>query len=148
MDALHPRLLVSRFAETFRFYEAVLPELTGAQLMKGDADGPYAHWDVDGQGVLALFDRAAMAGALGPDVMGPDAVGSGLRAGDEDGGQGDGRGVMFVCRVDDVEVGHALCLRHGAISVAAPTDRPAWGPALRTAHLRDPEGTLIELQSY
>jgi predicted enzyme related to lactoylglutathione lyase len=137
VDALHPRLLVSRFAETFRFYEAVLPELAGARLMKGGADGPYAHWDVDGQGVLALFERAAMAGALGPDV-----TGSGNDA------SGSSSGVMFVCRVEDVDAGHALCLRHGATSAAAPADRPAWGPGLRTAHLRDPEGTLIELQSY
>ena len=27
-------------------------------------------------------------------------------------------------------------------------DRPAWGPTLRTAHLRTPDGTLVELQSY
>jgi len=32
--------------------------------------------------------------------------------------------------------------------VVAPADRPEWGPNLRTAHLRDPLGTLIELQSY
>ncbi|MEV7181658.1 VOC family protein [Kitasatospora sp. NPDC093679] len=141
MDALHPRLLVDRFAETFRFYRAVLPELAGAELARGNAEGPYASWDVAGQGVLALFDRAALAAALDAD---PSGTGPALGGG-SDGGDG---GVMFVCRVGDVDAGYALCLRHGAEPVAAPTDRPQWGPGLRTAHLRDPEGTLVELQSY
>ncbi len=55
---------------------------------------------------------------------------------------------MFVCRVTDVDAGLALCLRHGGTLVSDATDRPEWGPGLRTAHLRDPEGHLIELQSY
>ncbi|MFD9128491.1 VOC family protein [Kitasatospora sp. NPDC059571] len=138
MDALHPRLLVDRFADAFHFYRAVLPELAGAELVKGGPEGPYAHWDVAGQGVLTLFDRRAMAAALGSE--GTDQEGPR--------GAGVGDGVMFVCRVGDVDAGHALCLRHGATEVAGPADRPAWGPGLRTAHLRDPEGTLIELQSY
>ncbi|WP_030276802.1 VOC family protein [Streptomyces sp. NRRL B-24484] len=133
MDALHPRLLVDRFAETFRFYRSVLPELAGATLSRGNAEGPYASWDVAGQGILALFDRAALASALGTDPAGAGPAGD---------------GVMFVCRVGDVDAGYDLCLRHGAVPVSAPADRPAWGPGLRTAHLRDPEGTLVELQSY
>ncbi|MCU7827032.1 VOC family protein [Kitasatospora sp. DSM 101779] len=133
MDALHPRLLVDRFAETFRFYQAVLPELAGAELTRGTADGPYASWDVAGQGTLALFDRTALAAALGTDSARTEPAGS---------------GVMFVCRVDDVDAGYHLCLLNGAVPVAAPADRPQWGPGLRTAHLRDPEGTLVELQSY
>ncbi|MER8185012.1 VOC family protein [Kitasatospora sp. NPDC094015] len=131
MDALHPRLLVDRFADSFRFYAAVLPELAGAQLVRGDAGGPYAGWDVAGQGILALFDRAAMRAVLG------DATPAGPAG-----------AAVFVCRVADVDAAHALCVRHGGTSVTAPADRPDWGPGLRTAHLRDLEGTLIELQSY
>ncbi|PXX65199.1 putative enzyme related to lactoylglutathione lyase [Nocardia tenerifensis] len=135
MDALHPRLLVSRFAECFAFYAAVLPELIGAELIKGTPAGPYANWDVDEQAVLILFDRAAMAEVVGTAALPPHA-----------GPAQDS--VMFVCRVDNVDTGLELCVRHGATVVAAPTDRHAWGPNLRTAHLRDPDGTLIELQSY
>jgi hypothetical protein len=40
MDALHPRLLVARFAECFRFYEAVLPKLIGAHLVSETAKSP------------------------------------------------------------------------------------------------------------
>lgn len=32
MDALHPRLLVTRFAETFRVYDAVGPSLRTAHV--------------------------------------------------------------------------------------------------------------------
>jgi predicted enzyme related to lactoylglutathione lyase len=135
MDALHSRLLVTRFAEMFDFYQAVLPEMLGAKLMKGTASGPYANWDVDDQAVLVLFDRATLAAVVGTDSLPQTAS----PAQDH---------TMFVCRVDDVDAGAELCVRHGATLVVPPTDRPEWGPTLRSAHLRDPEGNLIELQSY
>jgi hypothetical protein len=55
---------------------------------------------------------------------------------------------MLVSRVADVDAGFALCLWHGARAVAAPADRPEWGPILRNALVRDPDGNLVELQSY
>lgn len=134
MDVLYPRLLVSRFAECFGFYDAVLPELAGATLARGGAAGPYASWDVEGEGVLALFSRAAMAAAAGTTDLPADAPAQ--------------DGAMLVGRVADVDAGYALCLRHGAKPVAAPADRPEWGPTLRNALLRDPDGNLLELQSY
>ncbi|GAA1978229.1 VOC family protein [Catenulispora subtropica] len=135
MDALHPRLLVDRFPEMFEFYQGVLPTLVGAKLIKGTADGYYANWDVDDQAILVLFQRAHIAAVVGTADL-PKQAGA---AQDH---------VMFVCRVEDVDAGAELCVRHGGTLVAAPTDRPDWGPTLRTAHLRDPEGNLIELQSY
>ncbi|MFI6171430.1 VOC family protein [Nocardia sp. NPDC051052] len=135
MDALHPRLLVTRFADCFTFYAAVLPDLIGAELIKGTAAGQYANWDVDEQAVLILFDRAAMAEVAGTTALPAQSAPT------QD-------TVMFVCRVTDADAGLDLCVRHGAIVVAPPTDRAQWGPGLRTAHLRDPDGTLIELQSY
>lgn len=135
MDTLHSRLLVTRFGEMFDFYQAVLPGMLGAKLMKGSPAGPYANWDVEDQAVLVLFDRATMAAVAGTAELPATAA----PAQDH---------TMFVCRVDDVDAGAELCVRHGATLVAAPTNRPDWGPTLRTAHLRDPEGNLIELQSY
>ncbi|MGW5350749.1 VOC family protein [Streptomyces sp. NPDC004031] len=129
MDALHPRLLVADFGAAFRFYDAVLPPLVGARLARGSADGPYASWDVGTEGVLALIER----GALGALAQG--------------GGAGGGAS-MLVSRVEDVTAGYELCLRHGAACVAGPAARPEWGPTMRTAHVRDPEGNLWELQSY
>ncbi|MEV4560221.1 VOC family protein [Kitasatospora sp. NPDC049285] len=140
MDALHPRLLVADFTACFDFYDAVLPPLCGAHLVKGTADGPYANWDVADEGVLVLFDRAAMAAVLGAEPATDPAAPAAPSAPTD--------AVMFVCRVDDVDAAYALCLAHGATAVLPPIDRPAWGPNLRTAHVRDPDGTLIELQSY
>ncbi|GLW30607.1 VOC family protein [Actinoplanes regularis] len=129
MDALHPRLLVDDFPAVFAFYAAVLPALAGAHLAAGSPEGPYASWDVGDQGLLSILDARMMSGATGAEVT-------------------TGGAVMLVCRVAKVDDGTDLCQAHGATVVAPPADRPEWGPNLRTAHLRDPEGTLIELQSY
>ncbi|WP_031073286.1 VOC family protein [Streptomyces sp. NRRL WC-3742] len=137
MDALYPRLLVTRFAECFAFYRAVLPALTGAALVKGAPEGPYANWeDVDDQAVLVLYDRAAMAADLGTAHLPTRPAADAQDA------------AMLVLRVGDVDAALDLCLRSGGALVAPATDRPQWGPNLRSAHLRDPEGHLIELQSY
>jgi catechol 2,3-dioxygenase-like lactoylglutathione lyase family enzyme len=131
MDALHPRLLTGDFAAAFRFYDALLPRLLGAVRTRGSADGPYASWDVEGQGALALIDRAALA-----------------RLAHAPAGDGAGDRGMLVSRVADVAAGYELCLEHGAAAVAGPAARPEWGPTMRTAHVRDPDGNLWELQSY
>ncbi|MCX4683506.1 glyoxalase/bleomycin resistance/extradiol dioxygenase family protein [Kitasatospora purpeofusca] len=136
MDALYHRLLVADFPACFGFYQAVLTPLTGAALVKGTPDGPYATWDLDGQAVLSLFDRGLLAATVGTAALPAEPA-----ATTQD-------GTMLVFRVEDVGQAFDLCLRHGAAPVVDPTDRPDWGPGLRTAHLRDPEGRLIELQSY
>ncbi|MFF7453331.1 VOC family protein [Kitasatospora sp. NPDC008115] len=135
MDAPYHRLLVADFPACFGFYAAALPPLTGAALVRGAPEGPYAAWDLAGRTVLALFDRGRLATAVGTAAL-PAAP-----AAAQD-------GAMLVLRVDDVERALAHCLEHGGAPVTGPADRPEWGPGLRTAHLRDPEGRLIELQSY
>jgi predicted enzyme related to lactoylglutathione lyase len=135
MDALYPRLLVTRFAECFRFYDAVLPELMGAARKKGDPSAHYANWDVDEQAVVVLYDRATMAATAGTSGL-PTSAGPAQDT------------FMLVLRVADVDTALATCLAHGGVLVTPATNRPEWGPTLRTAHLRDPEGYLIELQSY
>ncbi|MEV6978771.1 VOC family protein [Kitasatospora sp. NPDC093806] len=136
MDALYHRLLVADFPACFGFYDAVLPALTGAVLVKGAPEGPYANWDLADQALLALFDRGGLAATVGTAALPSAPV-----AAAQD-------GAMLVFRVDDVDRALDLCLRHGGTPAVDPTDRPEWGPNLRTAHLRDPEGRLIELQSY
>ncbi|MFC0602721.1 VOC family protein [Streptomyces palmae] len=135
MDVLYPRLLVTRFTECFHFYAAVLPPLTGARLAKGAPSGPYANWDLESQAVLSLFDRAAMAEAVGTAAL-PARSAAAQDA------------LALVLRVADVDGALATCLAHGGAPVTEAADRPDWGPGLRTAHLRDPDGNLIELQSY
>jgi predicted enzyme related to lactoylglutathione lyase len=55
---------------------------------------------------------------------------------------------MLVFKVDDVDTAVKVVTQYGGTVVAEAQDRPQWGPNLRTAHLRDPEGNLLELQSY
>lgn len=137
MDALHPRLLVDDFPGVFRFYRALLGEVTGATLARGGENGPYASWDLDGQTLLALYGRAAMAADLGAPVSG---------------GRGSRDATVLVLRVPAaegaLEAAVESCVRYGGALVTAVRERPEWGPTLRAAHLRDPDGNLVELQSY
>jgi hypothetical protein len=83
---MHLRLLVIDFPAVYRFYAAMLPKLSGAQLTAGGADGPYASWDVDGQGLLSVLDATAMTAVTGARPAPGDTV-------------------MLVCRVADVDHG-------------------------------------------
>ncbi|MCK2216102.1 VOC family protein [Actinomadura sp. ATCC 31491] len=136
MDALYPRLLVRDFPAAVAFYRAALRELHGVDPVKVVPEASYANWDLAGEAGLVLFGRAAIAAAVGtaglPGTAAPPAQDS----------------AMLVMRVDDVDDAAARLVRHGATVAAPPQDRPGWAPTLRTAHLRDPEGHLIELQSY
>ncbi|TDD93619.1 VOC family protein [Actinomadura rubrisoli] len=133
MDALYPRLLVDDFDACARFYEAALGELLGIRPAKLLPEAQYADWDLRGEGALVLMGRARMAEAVGtadlPATAGQDRS-------------------MLVFRVDDVDAAAKALTGLGASPVTAPQDRPGWGPGLRTAHLRDPGGNLLELQSY
>ncbi|MBO4271654.1 VOC family protein [Microbispora triticiradicis] len=142
MDALYPRVLASRFAECFRFYDGLLTAVAGASLVKGDEAGPYANWDRDGEAVLALLDREMLARVTGIAL----GTASGGGSGGESGGGRDG--TMLVLTVDDVGRAAAVAAAGGGSVVAPPVARPEWGPTCRTAHLRDPDGNLLEIQSY
>lgn len=134
MDALYPRLLVEDFDTAGRFWTAALRDLLGIEPANVVPAAGYASWDLAGETVLALFSRKALAQAVGTDGL-PSAAPAQDSA-------------MLVLRVGDVaDVANCLS-RHGASVLAGAQDRPDWGPNLRTAHLRSPEGTLVELQSY
>lgn len=142
----HVRLLVDDYAACFEFYRDVL----GYEATFGDAESGYADFDAGGP-TLALFDRAEMLGALdGGSSRDPADGGS---SGDPtDGETGDPRSndgadredrVAVVLAAEDLDRTHERLRERGVAFVAPPTDRPEWG--IRTAHLRDPDGTLIEL---
>jgi catechol 2,3-dioxygenase-like lactoylglutathione lyase family enzyme len=133
MDALYPRLLVNDFDACVRFYEAALKELLGIDPVKIVPEASYANWDLNGEATLALFGRKAIAAVVGADAL-PDTP-TQDRA-------------MLALRVENVDAAAERLVALGARQVAAPQDRPDWGPSLRTAHLRDPDGNLLELQSY
>jgi predicted enzyme related to lactoylglutathione lyase len=134
MDALYPRLLVRDFPVAVEFYRSVLAELFGVQPDKVLAEASYANWDLEGQTGLVLFGRAMMAGAVGTGELPVDGPTQDT--------------AMLVFKVDNVDTAVPVFTRYGGRVVAEAQDRPQWGAGLRTAHLRDPEGNLLELQSY
>jgi catechol 2,3-dioxygenase-like lactoylglutathione lyase family enzyme len=121
----HTRLLVQDFAACFRFYCDVL----GFAPRYGDQRGPYAEFKLDGI-TLALYQRELMADAL-EAPMPASAAGA-----DE---------VVLCMQVDDVDAAYEALHAKGVRFIAGPTDRPNW--RIRTAHLRDPDGNLIEINS-
>lgn len=119
------RLLVSDFPACFRFYRDVM----GLPVSSGSEDDVYAGFDLTAEQSLGLFSRAAMAEAVGTQSK-P------VQADAQD-------AVMLVFQVDNLDEAVMELREKGVFFVAAPTDRPEWG--MRTAHLRDPDGNLVEI---
>ncbi len=88
--------------------------------------GPYAQL-ATGRTRLALYERGALAAALGTGLRAPAP---------------DAPGFALGFKVDDVDAAWDELVAAGADAVAPPTTRP-WGQ--RSAHLRDPDGHLVEL---
>ncbi len=122
----HVRLLVSNFAECYRFFGRTL-ELP---LINGEENGAYAEFGAGGS-VVAIFDRAIMARVVGASGKPVDAA-----AQDR---------VALCVHVEDVDAAVAQLKAKGVPFVTEPMDRPDW--LIRTAHLRAPDGTLVELNS-
>ncbi|MDF3144772.1 MULTISPECIES: VOC family protein [unclassified Streptomyces] len=125
MELAQVRLLVTDFAACCRFYAEVL----GLKPQSGAAQGPYEKFTpATGSAGIALQDRAMMAGILGE--LGDEA--SGYRS-------------LVVLRVDDLDAYCEQIASRGATLLHGPapmTDR------MRVAHLKDPEGNLVELQEW
>ena len=120
MELTHVRLLVDDFEGCLRFYRDTMRLELAAQY------GDYVEFRAGGA-LLALFPRTAMAEAVGFDP---------LAAGDR---------VALVFHVGDVDTTLGELRERGAIVAAEAQDRPDWG--LRVAHVRDPDGNLIELST-
>lgn len=124
MNMTHTRLLVSDFRACFLFYR----DKMGFPVTWGDENGPYADLDTHGH-TLALFDRHLMAEALGAPPPSP------IPETDD--------AVCLVFAVQDVDETHDALLQKGVATINQPHDRTEWG--IRCFHLRDPDGTLIEI---
>lgn len=127
------RILVDDFPTSYRFYRDVLglaPQAHGDDPAQAEA-GPYGNFkDESGGTDLALFDRAMMAKAIGADH----------------GDRGSADHAVLAFRVPDVDAAYADAIARGARPAATPVDQPAWG--MRVAHVRAPEGTLIEFCAW
>lgn len=116
------RVLVTDLPRSIAFYGDVI----GLALAFDDAEN-YASFDVVPGFSLSLFRHDLLA-----DAIGHDSSISGDRA-------------VLVFATADVDAEAARLARLGIDIVAPPTDHPEWG--IRTLHLRDPDGHLIELNA-
>ncbi|MEU2284724.1 VOC family protein [Streptomyces sp. NPDC013178] len=125
MELAQVRLLVTDFAACYRFYADVL----GLKPQSGAEQGPYEKFSpATGSAGIAVQDRAMMAEVLG-----------------ELGEQASGHRSLVALRVDDLDAYCAQITARGATLVHGPahmTDR------MRVAHVKDPEGNLVELQEW
>lgn len=124
MELTHVRLLVDDVEETLRFYRDVL----GLEVTLGAGDGIYYELR-GGNVILALYRRDLM------DQM----IGGGL------GERARSDAVALTFAVDDVDETARLLEERGATLVNEPMDYEV--AFLRVAHLRDPDGNLIEVNA-
>jgi len=95
----------------------------------GAEDSDYASFRAGGDAQLALFGRAEQAAAVGAADL-PAGAACQDRA-------------MLIFQVDDLETTVARLQAQGVPLAMGIADHPDWG--IRTAYIRDPDGTLIEL---
>ncbi|MCL4402761.1 MAG: VOC family protein [Acidobacteria bacterium] len=117
------RVLVDRFAECFWFYRDTM----GFEVLWGDEANVYAEFKVSPATKMALCARQVMAEVPGVSVAPAPAADR----------------LMLVFEVEDVDRSVAELQRRGVPLLAGPVDRTAWN--VRTAHLRDPDGNLVEI---
>ncbi len=122
--SLQTRLLVHQFRACLEFYRDRLDFIVTLEV-EGDI---YA--ELSGGGImLSLYRRDFMANVVSTATLPVDAP-----AQDR---------VMLILEVDNVDETYARLVEKGVAFLQPPADQPAW--LRRTAYLRDPDGTLIEI---
>ncbi|MDR2955280.1 MAG: VOC family protein [Prevotella sp.] len=120
------RLLVKDFDGVLRFYS----EKLGLTLTWGEIGGQYASFDVGfGPDSLSIFPSNLMAPVVGN---------AGLPL-----PENTREKVAIILNVDNVDETYKRLKEKGVEFINEPADMTGWG--MRTVHLRDPEGNLIEL---
>ncbi|NWF68444.1 MAG: VOC family protein [Chloroflexi bacterium] len=118
------RILVTNFAACFRFYRDVL----GLKPGFGTENDTYADFEC-GDANISLFDKNEMS-----ETLGTGALPARPAAQDH---------VCLIFSVENVDTFYKEQSAKGVTFTLPPTDHPDWG--IRTVHLRDPDGNLIEL---
>ena len=124
MSFSNVRLLVGDMAASILFWRDVM----GLHMTFGDEAMGYAYFETGSAGI-ELMTRAGFAGVLGEAFKSTPQ----------------GYPAVLDFRVEDVDAAYADFVKRGATAVAGPQDRPAWG--VRSAHLSDPNGYIVELYS-
>ena len=121
------RLLVSDFDKTFLFYKDIL----GFKVTWGGVGEHYAQFQTGDAGELGIFSKTLMADAIGTSHLQSKAVSQ--------------DSIALIFSVNDVDELYKHLSSKGVNFITQPTDQPDWG--IRVAHIRDPEGNLLELSS-
>ena len=124
MKFTHIRLLVKNYQSCFNFYRDVF----GYNAIWGDENSGYADFETE-SAIIALFGRDAMADAVGKSGLPSDVTSQ------------DTASLIF--EVPNVDRASQELKTKGVVFETEPMDRPEWG--IRTAHFRDPDGNLIEI---
>ncbi len=117
MRLTHVRVLTADHQRSLAFYR----DLLGLDVSL-EVEGVYAEL-VGGGALVALYRKDLMEQVVGSS--------------------GDGSGVMLTFEVDDVDATHSALAARGVGFVTDPHDQEAW--YIRVAHLKDPDGHLIEI---
>lgn len=125
MRLTHVRLLADNLERSVAFYRDVL----GLELTLNAGDGIYYEFDA-GEVILGLYRR---------DLMG-EMIGETLRAPGHD-----AESAVLTFAVDDVDRAYDEIGSRGGVFITEPRDQPV--AFIRTAHLRDPDGHLIEINA-
>jgi lactoylglutathione lyase len=120
----HTRLMVADVARSVDFYRDVL----GFEPAFDPMDSVYVEF-LTGEHRLSLYKRELMDEVLG-NATPPESYAPQDR-------------VLLSMAVDNVDEVYEAMKARGVQFVVPPTDRPVW--ALRTAHFRDPDGHIIEI---
>lgn len=118
------RILTLRFEEMYNFYTKVL----GMEPRFKAANGPYEEFVTDGAN-LSIFSRGDMMAAMNLETS--DNI---HECQDKE---------IIIFRVDDVDATYDELKEKGVIFLTPPIDRLEW--SIRTAHFRDPDGNIIEI---
>lgn len=126
LDMNYIRLLVADYPACFAFYRDVL----GLPVVRGDEMSGYAEFQ-PGNVRLALFGRNDMSKVVGTTDK-PFVAECQDHA-------------VVIFAVPNVDEACEHLQSKGVSIITTPTDRADWG--IRTAHFRDPDGTLIEINA-
>ncbi len=126
--SFHLRLIVVDFDGCFRFYRDVLGlRATWGEEADGSASG-YASFEIP-DGSLSINDQSIFAPVVGFETRKPGETSK------------DRAALIFEVESVDAEADRLRTL--GVAFETDPTTYPGWG--IRAAHIRDPDGNLIEI---
>jgi lactoylglutathione lyase len=127
--SFHVRLIVADFEACFRFYRDVLGlRVTWGEEADGSASG-YASFETSDGASLSLNDQSVFAPIVGFETR--------------EAGEAVKDRAALIFEVDDVVADAARLQALGVALETEPTAYPGFG--IRAAHLRDPDGNLIEI---